>query len=272
MFKLIALDIDGTLKVSGETISNYTKSILGKCKDAGAILVIASGRSRKSADPIASELDILHYVVSFQGALITTIGCNRPVWSRVLDRARLLAVIKALRSWEVQKVAYVEDLICVEKMTKWCRDYSSRNGVEIQLVPDLDSLTKDPYRVLAVGKEDEIEMLEKEMKSRFDGYVYSTRSLPNYCEFLNPEAGKEKALDWICKKHGIKSEEVLSFGNGFNDVNMLKWSGLGVAIGDSEQIALDVADDVALPVEDDGVARYIDQLLERGRIGTVANE
>ena len=60
MFKLIALDIDGTLKVSGGTISNYTKSILSKCKDAGTIVVIATGRSRKSADPIVNELSLIH--------------------------------------------------------------------------------------------------------------------------------------------------------------------------------------------------------------------
>ena len=272
MFKLIALDIDGTLKVPGERISTYTKSILRRCKDIGTILVIASGRSRKSADPVASELGIVDYVVSFQGALVTPFNSNQPVWSRVLDRNRLLDIMQSLRGWEVEIVAYVEDLICVEKMTKWARDYAKRNGVEIKLIPDLSSLETDPYRVLAVGEEGDIVMLEREMDSKFGGYIYSTRSLPNYCEFLNPEAGKEKALDWICKKHRIKSEEVLAFGNGFNDVNMLKWSGLGVAIGDSEQIALDAADDVALTAEDDGVALYIDLLLERGRIGTVANE
>ena len=271
MFKLIALDIDGTLKVSGGTISNYTKSILSKCKDAGTIVVIATGRSRKSADPIVNELDVLDYLVSFQGALITGINGNQPVWAKVLDRERLIAINKGLKGWEVEKVAYVEDFICVERMTKWARDYSERNGVEIKLVADLCSLEVDPYRVLAVGEEGDVERLEKEMNLKLNGYVYSTRSLPNYCEFLNPEAGKEKALDWICEKHGIKSEEVLAFGNGFNDVNMLKWSGLGVAIGDSEGVVIDVADDVALSVEQDGVARYIDQLLETRRIGAVGN-
>lgn len=271
MFKLIALDIDGTLKASGGTISNYTKSILGKCKDADAIIVIATGRSSKSAEPIVYELDILDYVVSFQGALITATNGNQPVWAKVLDRERLLAVNEGLEGWRVEKVAYVEDFICVEKMTEWARDYAGRNGVEIKLVSDLCSLEADPYRVLAVGQEGDVERLEKEMDSMLKGYVYSTRSLPNYCEFLNPEAGKEKALDWICEKHGIKPEEVLAFGNGFNDVNMLKWSGLGVAIGDSEGVVLDVADDVALSVEQDGVARYIDQLLETRRIGTVGN-
>ena len=218
-----------------------------------------------------NELDVLDYLVSFQGALITGINGNQPVWTRVLDRERLIAINKGLKGWEVEKVAYVEDFICVERMTKWARDYSERNGVEIKLVPDLCSLEVDPYRVLAVGEEGDVERLEKEMILKLNGYVYSTRSLPNYCEFLNPEAGKEKALDWICEKHGIKSEEVLAFGNGFNDVNMLKWSGLGVAIGDSEGVVLDVADDVALSVEQDGVARYIDQLLETRRIGAVGN-
>ena len=263
MFKMIALDIDGTLKVSGEAISEYTKSVLTRCKDRGAMLVVATGRSRKSADFVASELGILDYVVSFQGALITLPKSEEPIWSRSLDRARLLDVLQVLSQWEVEKVAYVKDFICVEKMTKWTEDYAKRNGVEIRLVSDLCSLDEDPYRLLAVGEEYEIETIERITNFKFQRYMYITRSLPNYCEFLNPEAGKEKALDWICKKHGVKPQEVLAFGNGFNDVGLLAWSGLGVAIEDSEESILNIADDIALSAEDDGVARYINKLLEK---------
>ena len=167
MFKLIALDIDGTLKVSGGTISKYTKSILSKCKDAGTIVVIATGRSRKSADPIVNELDVLDYLVSFQGALITGISGNQLVWARVLDRERLIAINKGLKGWEVEKVAYVADFICVERMTKWARDYSERNGVEIKLVADLCSLEVDPYRVLAVGEEGDVENVRADKVQNF---------------------------------------------------------------------------------------------------------
>ena len=105
------------------------------------------------------------------------------------------------------------------------------------------------------------------MKALFDSRLHITRSLPHFCEILHPEGGKHKALEWLCVHLGIRQDETVAFGNGYNDVDMLRWSGLGVAIGGAVPEVLEVADMVAPPLEEDGAAQVLEDLLRRGLIG-----
>ena len=84
---------------------------------------------------------------------------------------------------------------------------------------------------------------------------------------MNKESGKDKALEWICEKMGFSNNQVVAFGNGFNDVPMISWSGKGVALKESVPEVLKVADDITETVEYDGVARYLESMIENGLIG-----
>ena len=105
------------------------------------------------------------------------------------------------------------------------------------------------------------------MTAAFDSTLHVTRSLPNFCEILHPDAGKDKALSWLCDFLGLQSTESVAFGNGYNDVQMLTWAGLGVAVGDAVPEVLEVADLVAPVFKEDGAARVLKQLLVEGRFG-----
>jgi hydroxymethylpyrimidine pyrophosphatase-like HAD family hydrolase len=94
-----------------------------------------------------------------------------------------------------------------------------------------------------------------------------TRSLPQFCEILHPKSGKDKALEQFCKRLSIGPEQVVAFGNGYNDVHMLRWAGLGVAIGGAVPQALAAADRTGPPVEEDGVAQVLEELLAQGMFG-----
>ena len=88
-------------------------------------------------------------------------------------------------------------------------------------------------RIVVQGDDDRIERLERNLKDRFDGDMYITRSLPYYCEILNPSGGKEKALEWLCGYLGVSRDETIAFGNGYNDIQMLEWARMSVAVGDA---------------------------------------
>ncbi|MCH7626487.1 MAG: HAD hydrolase family protein [Chloroflexi bacterium] len=86
-------------------------------------------------------------------------------------------------------------------------------------------------------------------------------------EILHPASGKDKALEWLCGYFGIDQSETVAFGNGYNDVHMLRWAGLGVAISGAVREVLEVADRVAPSIEDDGAAQVLEELLADGLIG-----
>ena len=130
-----------------------------------------------------------------------------------------------------------------------------------------DVAAKGLTRLVVVGEDDEIERLETHLQSRFDSALYVTRSLPYFCEILNPEGGKDKALDWLCGYLGVDPRDTVAFGNGYNDVQMIEWAGLGVAVDGAVPEVIRVADRTAPPVEADGVAQTLEELLDRGLIG-----
>ena len=266
-FRLISFDIDGTLRDQTGEVSRYLLDILQRCKSEGAILTAATGRSRLSAVSYIDNFPMFDLLISFQGALITKLQTGEHVWQSYMTVNQVSLAVRNLLEWDVEILVYVDDFIYVSRITDWSMEYSRRNKVELKIVEDLSSLGSNVFRVLAVGDEDIVRKIEIDMNAKYSETLYATRSLPNFCEILNNKSGKDKALQWLCELHGIDQLEVLSFGNGFNDVDMLNWSGWGVAVEDGESEAIAASDDVTCPVSADGVGKYLEKLLSQNKIG-----
>ena len=122
-------------------------------------------------------------------------------------------------------------------------------------------------RLVVSGGENQIELLETYLQEQFGSSLYVTRSLPYFCEVLHPDGGKDKALEWICEYLGIDRCETIAFGNGYNDVQMIQWAHLGVAVEGAVPDVIEVADSTVPPLEEDGVAQLLEDLLAKGLIG-----
>ena len=266
-FSLISFDIDGTLRDQTGKVSSYLIDILQRCKSEGAMLTAATGRSRLSAVSYVENFPMFDLLISFQGALITNLQTDEHMWESYMTSNQVSLAVRNLLEWDVDILVYVDDFIYVTKVTDWAKEYSQRNKVKLRVVEDLSSLGSNVFRVLAVGDEDIVREIENDMNSRYSDTMYATRSLPNFCEILNNKSGKDKALEWLCDSYGIDQLEVLSFGNGFNDVDMLHWSGWGVAVEDGEFEAIAASDDVTCSVSADGVGKYLEKLLSQNKIG-----
>ena len=267
-FKLIALDVDGTIRSIERPMSERTRRTVRRVERAGAVVTVATGRSYLSAASASSELGLTAPMVSFQGAHVAYGNSGEVLWHVPLteDMTRLaLGMIPPDVDLEV--FGYLSDDVLVLRMTDWVRVYGERTGVSVRVV-EPDAFTSNPMTRLVIRGEDEvIESLEAELKRRLNGRMYVTRSLPYYCEILHPDGGKHNALDWLCGHLGVRREETVAFGNGYNDVHMLKWAGMSVAVDGSVPQVLEVADVVAPSMEQDGVAQVLDGLLEQGLIG-----
>ncbi len=262
LYRLIALDIDGTILSHNRQASGRMNKVLLECEERGVHIVVATGRSLVSARSFTKNLSALSFVVSFQGALVTEPQTGVVLWRQLMKDEHVKEAMDYLDRKDFEVVAYVDDRIVVDNLTHWVKSYSERNGLEVQ-VGNIRDLERSPYRILLVGDEDQMLAVESDMQSEFGRRLYVTRSLPNFCEILNPDAGKERALSWLCKKNGLTQEEVISFGNGFNDIPMLEWSGLGVAMRDSDRLVIEASDDTAPIADKDGVASYLKNLLDQ---------
>ena len=267
-YKLIALDVDGTIRSHDRPTSERTRRTIESVKSAGAIVTIATGRSYKSGASAASDVNLTAPIVTFQGAHVADPRTGEVLWHVPLTYDMTAAALEALSGWkEVQVVGYLEDEIFVTELTDWAKAYGERTGVGVRVV-DIDGFTsRSMSRIVVHGDDGEIKSLERTLKDRFDGDMYITRSLPYFCEILNPSGGKDKALEWLCGYLGVSREETIAFGNGYNDVHMLEWARMSVAVGDAVDEVLEIVDLVAPPMEEDGVAQVLDEMLEKGLIG-----
>ena len=267
-YKMIALDIDGTIRSEEHPLSDRTRSTIARVMEAGAIVTLATGRMFRSALRATPELGISAPIASFQGAHIADPNTGEVLWHRPLTTDMARAALDAVRSWGMQVVAYYGEEVYVSEMTPWAEAYGKRGEVKVNLVEDLrEFASRELTRLLIVGGEDNIRALESELKSKFNSRLYVTRSLPSFCEILHPSSGKDKALAWLCEHTGVRQDETIAFGNGYNDVQMLQWAGVGVAVSGAVEEVLEVADRVAPPLEEDGAAQVLDVLLRQGLIG-----
>ena len=267
-FKLIALDVDGTIRSIERPMSARTLRTVRRVEQAGAVVTLATGRSYLSAVRASSELGLSAPIVSFQGAQVAHGKTGEVLWHVPLTEEMTRLALDVIPSDDrLDVVGYVSDDVVVFKLTDWVRDYGERTGVSVRVVELDEFITSPMTRLVVRGEDDVIEGLESELKSHLNGRMYVTRSLPHYCEILHPGGGKHKALEWLCDHLGIRREETVAFGNGYNDVHMLKWAGMSVAVDGSVPQVLEVADVVAPSMEEDGVARILDGLLEQGCIG-----
>ena len=267
-YKLIALDIDGTIGGVGRRVSARSRAAVRRARDAGAAVTLATGRTALSALPVARELGIETPVVAFQGAAAADPATGKTLWSVPLTVEMVQTAMDALDGrGGIELRGDFGDEIFALRSTRATREYSDRHGVPVRVV-DRERFANSPMtRLVARGEEDLIARLVPELQRALGGALHVTRSLPYFCELLHPDGGKHKALDWLCARLGISPADAIAFGNGYNDVLMLEWAGLAVAVDDAVPPALAAADRIAPPMSEDGVARVLEDLLDKGMIG-----
>jgi len=271
-YSLIALDIDGTIQTAEYPLSDRTRQAVARVMDRSVAITLATGRTFQSARKSGAALGITTPIASSQGAQITDPTTGELLWHRPLTAEMARDALEALASSgmpsDTEVMAYHEETVYVGEMTSRSESYGERNGIEVKAVGDLNEVADmELTRLVVVGDEDEIQRLESSLIARFDSRLYVTRSLPHFCEILHPLGGKDRALEWLCEHLGVRREETVAFGNGYNDVRMLEWVSLGIAIGGAVPEVLVVADRVAPPLEEDGAAQVLEELLDAGLIG-----
>lgn len=266
-FRLIALDVDGTIRDRERQISSRTRSAIERVREKGAYVTLATGRTFLSALNASTDLGLTCPIITFQGAHVAMPNGDL-LWHTPLTSQMTATALDALAGRdEFEVMAYYGNDIFVVEMSDWAEDYGQRNSIPIHVVQP-EKITSGPMTRLVVrGDDDAIESLEVELNDRFDGSLYVTRSLSYFCEILHPDAGKDKAIGWLCSHLDISPTDTLAFGNGYNDIEMLSEAGLGVAVDGGVPQAIAAADLVAPSMEDDGVARVLEYLLDGGYVG-----
>eukprot|EP00808_Paulinella_micropora_P013242 g38776.t1 len=287
VFRMVALDMDGTLLNAQHEITPRTRDMLVELSQRGVIIALCTGRSTKALYKYVEHLSlpVPLPVVCFNGA--AGLRCHpgkpaeqfEPLFSTPVPHQTTLAVLAFSRSRELAVQYYVGDKIYVHCTTDFHRDFVKRyqeltgvnhvmleDGYELALADSLPSkllvMTSEPDQVLS-----ELQGHLSRQDSHFSEHAYLVRgSPPFFVEVLHPRVHKGSGLSQLCDLLDIPLHEVVALGDGDNDVEFLELAGLGLAMKNARPEVQAKADAVTEKCHDtEGVAHELEKLLKQGR-------
>jgi Cof subfamily protein (haloacid dehalogenase superfamily) len=217
----------------------------------------------RSVRPYLVEARLEDPVVCYQGAVVADPGTGRFLLHEPIPLELAREAIEAVVAEDYHLNCYVDDELYVAEVTPEARAYADFQNLEIHAVGDLlDWLARPPTKLVSVGDPDALDGLEERLRDRFDGRLFISKSLPHFLELASPQVSKGSGLAFVAEHLGFVSEQTVAFGDGENDVELLEWSGYGVAVANAHRRVLEVADYVCPSAEEEGVAQVIEAYLD----------
>ncbi len=265
MYKLVAIDMDGTLLQSNHTISDGSKQAIDAIRDKGVKVVIATGRPLDGVRSYIKELDMTtdeDYVICFNGALVQSIASENIVGRTVLKGEDLHYVYDIAKNLGLNIQAFSTKGCIAPKMSKYTEVECKLNGIDCHIVDfnDIDN-NEDIIKIMIIDEpevlDEAIPKLPKELYTKFT----VVRSMPFFLEFSAPNANKGEGLEKLAHHLNIKQDEIISIGDAGNDAHMIEYAGMGVAMGNAFDEIKQIAQFITKSNDDEGVAHALTELV-----------
>ena len=285
MYKLIAIDLDGTMLNSYGIVTENTKNIIKKTIQKGIDIIIASGRPIDSIKTIAKEIGSEKYFIAGNGALVYDIQKNEIMYEKYMTKQKVMEIIKICETNSISYNIYTEKTIIAKSLKYNVLYYYKENlkkeenkKTNITIVKDILEFVKnsenEKFLKITICDEDkvvfnsiirklrevsDIEVLDVSHISR-KVIKQGTEEIPieyHYTEISSKNVDKWDAIQFLMEKMNIKKEEVITIGDNINDKKMIENAGVGIAMGESTPVIKEIADYVTTNNNEEGVALAI---------------
>lgn len=267
-FDLGVFDLDGTVLWLDLTITAATVSAMRRLRERGLRLLVATGRRFESAAEHAERLEFSGEdpIICYGGSMIRRMD-GETLLHRTVPKELSVEALEWARERGLHARLFTDDAIVTSK--------APPDGFEHRASPGEPRVTEmddpadwlrgggeQPTKIVFVDHPEGVERWLEAAREAFWGRLFVTRSLPHYVEVSSLEGTKSNALRWLCEQWGIDPTRTIAFGDADNDIDMLRFVGRGIAVGGMSPEVREAADAVVPPVDEDGVALYIEKLLE----------
>lgn len=265
-YRLLVLDIDGTLTNSKKEITPKTREALIKVQEQGVYVAIASGRPTPGTKKVAEELELSrfgNYVLSFNGGRVVNCKTGEIVLDKTISAQMAGVLCDEAKNHGVGILTYDRECALAGTAVDEYMELEARiNGIELKQVGDFKHTVDFPVnKCLMTGKPEKMAVLEKELKEKYAGSLNIFRSEPFFLELMPKGIDKASVLKNFLPFLGITREEVICCGDGYNDKTMIEFAGLGVAMANARKEVLEVADYITASNDEDGVAEVIEKYI-----------
>ena len=265
--KAAAFDLDDTLLRDDLSISSYTADVFRRLSSAGFLLIAASGRSRMSIKPFVDRLGCICLYIACNGAEIYDgpTGELLHAESFGVDLAHEICDFGAEYGCYAQ--TYGGDKFFFNQHSVYAERYAAASMLKGEYVGDLRNYIREPRsKILMMAEESLIASMLREARERFAGRVSVTCSKPYFLEFNPLRATKGIALEFAAARLGIRTGEIVAFGDSLNDLPMLQAAGRSVVVANGRADVQVLCDEVCASNEEDGVAHWLEDHILSGEV------
>ena len=270
-YRLIAADMDGTLLDPSSRLTERTIKALRAAEEAGAGVVLASGRMPCALRYFVETLNITAPLIAYNGALIADPRTEETLGSFPIEAALGREIAGACEALSLHIQAYEGDAFWCETANQFAKDYQTFLNCPVRLEAVGEKLSTwlafDTPKMLAIDTAQRVQECLPRLKERFAGRVKIATSNPKFIEFVSPKAGKAVALARVSEITGVPRDEIIAFGDGLNDLDMLEWAGTSCAMENGAPEVKARSTRVVPSNAEDGVAQAVEALLRDGQLG-----
>lgn len=264
-YKLIVSDMDGTLLNSQGKVSDETKKAMKNLLEKGMYIAIATGRIYTTARVYAKHLGIVTPIICCNGAVVKNLEDDKKIYGNPISKEDCFKIIDICKENDLYFHFYSEDTIYGEKLeykmlyfSEWAKTLNEEDRIKIKVVEDSREIIEKETIYKFGIQTDDIELLDYISKlMNKEKNIEARKSLSNMLDLMNKGVSKGNAVKNLAKSLGIKREEIIAIGDNENDISMLEYAGLGVAMGNAEEEVKKVADYVTDTNDNEGVANVI---------------
>lgn len=258
-YRVIALDLDGTLTNHDKIVTEATRKALAEAQDNGAVVVLASGRPTYGIIPVAECLQLDRrggFILAYNGGKIVDCKTKETLYSQYLPDAVLPEINDYAHKKGYALLGYSDNEIITETPDdKYVGEESRINKMPIRRVSNLlENLEKHPTKLLMTGDPTEMVKAEAELAAILSTKMDVFRSAPFFIELVPKGIDKAHSLQRLLNHIHYTPADMIAFGDGYNDISMLCLAGMGVAMANAAPEVRAEADYVTLSNEEDGVA------------------
>lgn len=287
MYKLVAIDLDGTMLNSYGMVTENTKQVIKNTINKGTEVIIASGRPIDSIKTIAKEIGSENYFIAGNGALIYDIKKDEIIYEKFMNKQKVLEIIKICEENSISYNIYTEKTIIAKGLKYNVLYYYKENLKKEENKKTNITIVEDVYEYIKNLENEKFLKITvcDETKSVFNSIIRKLRTIEDidvldvlhmsrkmikqgtedvpieyyYTEISLKDVDKWKAIEYLANKMNISKDEIIAIGDNINDKEMIENAKVGIAMGQSTPVITEIADFVTLNNNEDGVAKALEK-------------
>lgn len=265
--KVLVLDIDGTLTNSSKEITAATKQGIQDVMKRGHKVILASGRPTPGMRRYEEELELEKYggyLLSFNGGRIVDCRTGEIIYQKILPLTIIPGLYEYAKAHGCGLVTYLGDsVISAFEPDEYVELEARINGLPIKIVENFKEFVDfDINKCIVTAPPEQAAEYEKELSSRYGDILSVYRSEPFFIEIMPKNVDKAASLDRMLQSIGMSRENAICCGDGFNDISMIQYAGVGVAMGNAQPAVKEAADYITATNDEDGLVQVIDKFMQ----------